>query len=82
VAPADALVRLLGRGRADLLALLDEPAGTGGLALALGRSAGTVSEHLHALRAAGLVEVRRTGKASRWQRTALGDGLVAGPLSA
>jgi DNA-binding transcriptional ArsR family regulator len=81
VAPADALVRLLGAGRAVLLAALDEPAGTGGLAVSLGRSAGTISEHLHTLRAAGLVEVRRTGKASQWQRTSLGDTLVAGPLS-
>jgi DNA-binding transcriptional ArsR family regulator len=81
VAPAEGLVRLVGQGRADLLAALDEPAGTGSLAVALGRSAGTVSEHLHALRAAGLADVRRTGKSSRWTRTELGDALVAGPLS-
>ena len=81
VAPADALVQLVGRSRALLLATLDEPAGTGPLAIILGRSAGTVSEHLHALRAAGLVDVRRLGKASRWHRTELGDALVAGPLS-
>lgn len=81
VAPADALVRLLGTGRADLLALLDSPAGTGSLALGLGRSAGTVSEHLQVLRTAGLVEVHRDGRSSRWTRTALGDALVAGPLT-
>jgi DNA-binding transcriptional ArsR family regulator len=81
VAPADALVQLLGRSRALLLAALDEPAGTGHLALAVERAAGTTSEHLHALRAAGLVDVRRNGKVSRWQRTELGDALVAGPLS-
>lgn len=81
VAPADALVQLLGRTRALLLAALDEPAGTGHLAITLGRTAGTVSEHLHALRAAGLVDVRRIGKTSRWQRTELADALVAGPLS-
>jgi hypothetical protein len=81
-APADALVRLLGRGRADLLAVLDEPAGTGVLARGLGRSAGTISEHLQTLRAAGLVDVRRSGRASHWSRTALGDALVAGPLTA
>jgi DNA-binding transcriptional ArsR family regulator len=81
VAPAEALVRLLGQGRADLLALLDEPSGTGSLAIVLDRSAGTVSEHLHALRSAGLAEVRRTGKRSRWSRTPLGDALVAGPLT-
>jgi len=82
VAPAGALVQLLGRSRALLLAALDEPAGTGHLAVALGRTAGTVSEHLHALRAAGLVDVRRTGKSSRWLRTHLGDALVAGRLPA
>lgn len=81
VAPADALVRLLGRSRALLLAALDEPTGTGHLAGTVQRSAGTISEHLHALRAAGLVDVRRNGKASRWQRTELGDALVAGPLA-
>ena len=82
VAPADALVQVVGRGRADLLALLDEPAGTGALAVRLGRSAGTVSEHLRVLRAAGLVDVRRSGRDSRWERTGLGDALVAGPLTA
>lgn len=79
-APAEALVRLLGRGRADLLAVLDEPAGTGVLAVLLGRSAGTVSEHLQTLRVSGLVDVRRTGQWSRWSRTSLGDALVAGRL--
>jgi DNA-binding transcriptional ArsR family regulator len=81
VAPADALVQLLGRSRALLLAALDEPAGTGRLAIAVQRAAATTSEHLHALRAAGLVDVRRTGKQSRWERTDLGNALVAGPLS-
>jgi DNA-binding transcriptional ArsR family regulator len=82
VAPADALVRLMGSGRAELLAVLDEPAGTGELALLVARTAGTVSEHLHALRAAGLVEVTRVGKSVRWHRTPLGNALVSGPLSA
>lgn len=81
VAPADALVQLLGRSRALLLAALDETASTGSLAVTLKRAPGTVSEHLHALRAAGLVDVRRIGKTSRWQRTELGDALVAGPLT-
>jgi DNA-binding transcriptional ArsR family regulator len=81
VAPADALVRLLGQGRAEVLAALDDAAGTGDLAVRLFRADSTVSEHLHALRSAGLVEVTRNGKASRWQRTPLGDALVAGPLS-
>lgn len=81
VAPADALVRLLGQGRAEVLAGLDDAAGTGDLAIQLVRSDSTVSEHLHVLRAAGLVDVIRQGKASRWSRTELGDALVAGPLS-
>jgi hypothetical protein len=82
VAPADALVRLLGQGRAEVLAGLDDPAGTGELAIQLVRSDSTVSEHLHVLRSAGLVDVTRHGKASRWSRTELGNALVAGPLSA
>ena len=81
VAPADALVTLLGQGRAEVLAALDDAAGTGELAVRLFRADSTVSAHLHALRNAGLVDVTRTGKASRWQRTPLGDALVAGPLS-
>lgn len=81
VAPADALVRLLGAGRADVLAALDDAAGTRHVALRLGRAESTVSEHLHVLRDAGLAAVSRTGKASRWARTPLGDALVAGPLS-
>ena len=81
VAPADALVRLLGQSRAEVLAALDDEAGTGDLAIRLVRADSTVSEHLHALRNAGLVEVSRHGKASRWARTPLGDALVAGPLS-
>lgn len=81
VAPADALVSLLGRGRADVLAGLDDPLGTRELAVKLVRADSTVSEHLHVLRGAGLVEVVRLGKASRWERTALGDALVSGPIS-
>ena len=82
VAPAQALTSLVGRGRADVLAALDDAAGTGELAALLGRAPGTVSEHLHVLRTAGLVAVSRVGKASRWERTPLGDALVAGPLTA
>ena len=81
VAPADALVTLMGQGRAEVLAALDDAAGTGELAIQLFRADSTVSAHLHALRNAGLAEVSRNGKASRWQRTPLGDALVAGPLS-
>ena len=81
VAPADALVRLLGQGRAEVLAALDEPDSTGELGMRLDRAGSTVSEHLHVLQKAGLVDVTRQGKASRWERTELGDSLVAGPLS-
>jgi DNA-binding transcriptional ArsR family regulator len=81
VAPAGALITLMGQGRAEVLAALDDAAGTGELAVQLFRADSTVSAHLHALRNAGLAEVSRIGKASRWQRTPLGDALVAGPLS-
>lgn len=82
VAPADALVRLLGLGRAEVLAALDEPGGTGDVGYRVVRAVSTVSQHLHVLHRAGLVERRRIGKTSRWQRTDLGDALVAGRLSA
>ncbi len=71
-----ALERLLGRGRAHLLASLDAPVSTTSLAARLGRSAGGVSAHLTALRDAGLVRASRRGREVRYARTRLGDALV------
>jgi len=76
--PPQALAGLLGRGRAGVLAALTVPAGPTELATALGLRPSTVSEHLTALRDAGLLASRRSGHAVRYARTPLGDALVAG----
>lgn len=58
----DRLALLLGRGRATVLRALARPATTAGLAGALGLAPSTVSEHLSALLAAGVVHRRRVGR--------------------
>ncbi|MFF9407134.1 DUF5937 family protein [Streptomyces anandii] len=73
----DALVRLLGRGRAAVLAALDEPASTSALAHRLGLAASSVSAHLTVLREAGLLTSRRYGHQVLYERTPLGMALVA-----
>lgn len=77
-AAPDALAGVLGRSRALLLAELDSPASTGELARRGGLTAGGVSQHLGALRAAGLVTSHRTGRVVLYARTALGDALLGG----
>ncbi|MFF8915107.1 DUF5937 family protein [Streptomyces sp. NPDC015032] len=78
--PADrtpqVLARLLGRGRADVLCALDEPAGTSTLAHRLGLAVSSVSEHLSVLRAAGLLTSRRYGHQVLYERTPLGIALA------
>jgi hypothetical protein len=80
--PADrtpeALVRLLGRGRAAVLAALDDPATTTALAHRLRRAPSSVSEHLAALRGAGLLTSRRYGHQVLYERTPLGMALTSG----
>ncbi len=75
-APPEALARLVGRTRARLLLAVAEPATTTALARRFGLSAGTVSEHLTALRAGGLVSARRHGRSVRYERSSAGDLLV------
>jgi DNA-binding transcriptional ArsR family regulator len=72
-----ALARLVGRSRAAILAALDTPATTSQLVGQLGMSLGGVGGHLTALREAGLVSGVRAGREVRYQRTPLGDALVA-----
>lgn len=74
----DALVRLLGRGRAAVLAALDEPATTSALAHRLGLAPSSVSAHLSALRDAGLLVSRRYGHQVLYERTPLGIALASG----
>jgi DNA-binding transcriptional ArsR family regulator len=72
----DALGAVIGRGRARLLAELGAPLSTTELARRTGISAGGVSQHLSALRAAGLVVTHRQGRAVLNSRTAVADALL------
>jgi DNA-binding transcriptional ArsR family regulator len=77
MAPArDGLVRLLGRGRASVLAALDVPRATTDLASRLRVTPGGVSQHLGVLGGAGLVTSARQGRRVLYRRTPLGDALV------
>ncbi|MFA1548721.1 ArsR/SmtB family transcription factor [Actinomadura chokoriensis] len=72
----DALARLIGRTRADLLRLLAEPATTTWLSARLRMSLGGVGDHLAVLRASGLVLRERSGRSVLYRRTAVGDVLA------
>ncbi|MGW4806614.1 DUF5937 family protein [Kitasatospora sp. NPDC004272] len=71
---AEALAPVLGRTRTLLLAELDVPASTTELAARCGLSAPAVSQHLTALRTAGLVSSHRAGRCVLYARTAVADG--------
>jgi biotin operon repressor len=72
----DALGAVIGRGRARLLAELGAPLSTTELARRTGISPGGVSQHLSALRAAGLVITHRHGRALLNSRTTVADALL------
>jgi DNA-binding transcriptional ArsR family regulator len=74
-APA-ALAAVLGGTRATLLSELDSPASTTDLARRTGLAIGGVSQHLTALRAAGLVAGHRTGRYVLYARTEVGESLI------
>ncbi|MFL6110063.1 MAG: ArsR family transcriptional regulator [Catenulispora sp.] len=75
-----AVAAVLGRSRALLLAELAAPASTTELAARTGMSAGGVSEHLTALRGAGMVSAHRAGRSVLYARTAVADSLLAAAL--
>ncbi|GIL27266.1 hypothetical protein NUM_25200 [Actinocatenispora comari] len=74
--PRGGVARLLGPGRARVLAEVRTPATSSQLAVALDLSLGTVSAHLATLRQAGVVTRQRTGRSVYYERTPLGDELV------
>jgi hypothetical protein len=74
-AAPQALAGVLGRVRAGVLTALDRPRSTTDLARTLGVSAGGVSQHLGALRAAGLVQGHRVGRVVLYRRSPAGDTL-------
>lgn len=71
-----ALAGVLGQTRAALLAQLDLPMSTSQAATQMALSAPTLSVHLQALRAAGLLTSRRVGRQVHYSRTELGDRLL------
>jgi len=72
----DALGALLGRNRAEVLVALGVPHSTIKLALDLGQSPASVSQHLSVLRRAGLVTSQRSGRFVYYERTTLGTSVV------
>ncbi|MFE2166722.1 DUF5937 family protein [Streptomyces sp. NPDC059447] len=73
----DALARLLGRARAEVLCALDEPGSTTALARRLGLAPSTVSAHLGVLHAAGLLTSVRHGHQVLYERTPLAIALAS-----
>lgn len=71
-----ALAGVLGRARAGLLAALEAPASTTELARRTGLTPGGVSQHLSALRRAGLVVPHRAGRSVLYARTTVAESLV------
>ncbi|GAA1403424.1 winged helix-turn-helix domain-containing protein [Kitasatospora putterlickiae] len=72
----EALVKVIGNTRVELLHLLAEERTTTELARRLRVSAATVSAHTAALRGAGLISSARAGKAVLHRRTTLGGLLL------
>ncbi len=72
----EAVAAVLGRSRTLLLTELDTPASTTQLAAHCGLSAAGVSQHLIALRNAGLVTAHRSGRSVLYARTAVADQLL------
>ncbi|MBQ0902285.1 DUF5937 family protein [Micromonospora sp. U21] len=70
------LARVLGRTRATLLHELAVPTSTLELAGRCGLTPGTVSQHLGALRDAGLVGAHRAGRFVLYARTTAGEAVV------
>nr|BFE79594.1 hypothetical protein GCM10020093_021950 [Planobispora longispora] len=67
---------MLGRSRALLLAELEVPASTTQLSGRTGMSMGGVSQHLTALRDAGLVSAHRSGRYVLYARSEAGETLL------
>jgi DNA-binding transcriptional ArsR family regulator len=76
----EALTGVIGRSRTLLLTELESPASTTELAHRTGLAVASVSEHLSALRAAGLVTAHRVGRFVLYARTTVADALVMAPV--
>jgi hypothetical protein len=73
-----AIARLLGVGRASVLAETIVPSTTGSLAQRLGLAPATVSQHLAILRDTGLVTAKRRGREVLYNQTLLAAALLRG----
>lgn len=76
VPDSGSLAALVGRRRAAILACLDVPRSTSELAVRLGQTAPSVSQHLSVLRRSGLVTSWRSGRWVLYRRTSLATDLV------
>jgi DNA-binding transcriptional ArsR family regulator len=74
---SDALTAVIGRGRAQILVEMRSPLSTTELAERIGMSAGGVSQHLAALRGAGLVATHRHGRTVLNVRTTVAEALLS-----
>jgi DNA-binding transcriptional ArsR family regulator len=77
VTRTEAIAAILGRSRTVLLAELEAPASTTELAHRTGMSAAGVSQHLTALRDAGMVSAHRAGRSVLYARTIVAESLLA-----
>jgi DNA-binding transcriptional ArsR family regulator len=77
VARGTAIAAVIGRSRTLLLTELETPASTTDLAQRTGISAAGVSQHLTALRDAGMVSAHRAGHSVLYARTAVAESLLA-----
>ncbi|MFI1890176.1 DUF5937 family protein [Streptomyces jumonjinensis] len=77
-ARSPAIARLLGAGRALVLAETLVPSTTSGLARRVGLAPATVSQHLAVLRDVGLVTAERRGREVFYQQTPLAAALTSG----
>jgi DNA-binding transcriptional ArsR family regulator len=74
--PSTALVGVFGTTRARLLTELANPASTTDLARRVGLTPGGASQHLTAMKAAGLVSAHRVGRHVLYARTAVAEELL------
>lgn len=81
-ADSDSLVSLVGRSRAAILVCLATPQSTTELALRLGQSPPSVSQHLSVLRRSGLATSWRRGRFVLYRRTDLGTSVLEASGSA